>query len=537
MEDNSKSSEARRSNTRKGGRLSRRQLMARAARYVAAATAVAGFERLPGVAPFGDATAWAAPATAAAVVGIRTEDVSLDPNQTIAIDWMNVLLHMYDTLTTRTRDGKLEGSLAESFRNVSDTVWEFQLRRGITFHGGEPFTAADVKFTLDRVLDPNSKLQQRGYISTIKEVQAVGPYTVRITTNSPDPLIAENLQLVPIASGTYVKQRGDAYLAAHPNGTGAYKFVEWMRGDHLTLAGNLGYRQGAPKIRSGIFRVIPEEGTLLAALQTGEIDIAVNLSPDIAVRFRGATNFSIKAAPSQRSVYLVLDPAYAPLKDTRVRQALNYGVDKDGIIKDILLGFAQPLPTMVGPMYRGYNSRLKPYPHDVEKAKALLRDAGYANGFPLTLYAPNGRYLKDKEVAEAIAGQYGQIGVKTSLQILEWGDMLNRYRDHKLSPSYMIGFGTPTWDFVLAFRSYLLPENAQCYWRDPALTKVVQQIGSTVNPQKRAQLSEALNERLYNDPPFVYLYLQQAIYGTSSRVVWEPRVDERVWLYEASIRA
>lgn len=481
--------------------------------------------------------AGAAPTTRGrVVVGIRTEDVSLDPNATVAVDWLNVLLNMYDTLVTRNRGGTLEGMLAESYRATSQTVWDLTLRQDIRWHDGTPFTAEDVKFTLDRVLNPQTRSQQRAYVSEIKTVEVVSPFRVRITTERPDPLLVDKLQLVPIVSSKYVQGRGDAGLANRPMGTGPFKFVEWNKGSFLAMTAHLGYWQGAPKSGTVLFRTIPEDGALLAALQTGEIDVAVNLSPDLAVRFRNAPNFGIRGAPSQRSIYLVLDPAFDPLKNQKVRQALNLAVDKDGLVKNILLGFAEPIPSMVGAMYFGYNERLKPYPFDPDRARQLLREAGYADGFALTLHAPNGRYLKDKDVALAIGEMFRRVGVRTDVNIMEWGTMLNRYRGHQLSPAYMIGFGTPIWDFSLPFNSYLLPENAQAYWRDAALANRVKDATATVDRRRREALLKQINEQVYLDAPFVFLYLQQAIYGISSRIDWDPRVDERVWLYEVGTR-
>jgi peptide/nickel transport system substrate-binding protein len=481
--------------------------------------------------------AGAAPTTRGRVViGIRTEDVSLDPNATVAVDWLNVLLNMYDTLVTRNRRGVLEGMLAESYRAVSTTVWELTLRQDVKWHDGTSFTAEDVKFTLERVLNPQTRSQQRTYVAEIKSVEIINPFRVRITTERPDPLLIDKLQLVPVVSARYVQGRGDTALANRPMGTGPFKFVEWNKGGFLAMTAHLGYWQGAPKSGTVLFRTVPEDGALLAALQTGEIDIAVNLSPDLAVRFRNAPNFTIKGAPSQRSIFLVLDPAFEPLKNQKVRQALNLAVDKEGLVRNILLGFAEPIPSMVGSMYAGYNDRLKPYPFDPDRARQLLREAGHPDGFALTLHAPNGRYLKDKDVALAIGEMFRRVGVRTDVNIMEWGTMLNRYRAHQLSPAYMIGFGTPIWDFSLPFNSYLLPENAQAYWRDPTLATRVREATAVVDRQRRETLLRQINEHVYQEAPFVFLYLQQAIYGISSRIDWEPRVDERVWLFEVGTR-
>lgn len=470
------------------------------------------------------------------VVGHGAEDVSLDPNLSIATNWQSLLANLYDTLVVRDRSGKLAPSLATSWKAVDATTWEFALRPGVKFHNGETFDAADVKFTVDRVLDAATKSQQRGYIASVTSVVAVDSTTVRISTQDPDPLLIDNLQLVPIVSAKFLGEKGAAALANGANGTGPYRFVEWRKGDRLTMEAFPEHWRGRAKVDRAIFRVIPETATLSAALQAGEIDIAVNLPPDTAGALKGSTTFDIATVPSQRSLYLVLDNTVKPLDDVRVRKALNHAVNVKELTDGLLLGHAQPIPTLLGPMYVGHDASLKPYGHDAAKAKQLLAEAGYPNGFDLTLRAPSGRYVKDKEIAEALAGQLRKVGIKVTLDVQEWGTYLNAYRAHKLGPLYLIGFGTPVWDYTVAFRSYLLASNAQAYYRSPELEEKVKEAGRTVDAEKRRLLLQDINRRIHDEAAFVFLYVQNDIYGVSKRIAWTPGSDEKVWLYDVTPR-
>lgn len=474
-------------------------------------------------------------ALAPVVIGHSAEDVGLDPNSTNATNWQSVLQNIYDTLVIRGRDGDQQPALAESWRAVTSTSWEFTLRRGVKFHNGTDFTPEDVRFTVERVAK-DAKSPQYNYVALVKEVSVIDDRTVRFELKSPDPTLADQLMLVPIGSKRYFEEVGAQQFSAKPVGTGPYEFVEWKRGEQLVMSANGKYWRGVPPVARVIWRVIPEPAALVASLQTGEVDIAVNVPPDDVTRLSGKGGVKIQRVPSQRSIFLVLDNTAGPLKDVRVRQALNYGLDRQGIIDKVLLGYAKALPTLLGEMYLGSDAALKPYAYDPVKARQLLAEAGYPNGFEITFYAPTGRYVKDKEVAEAITGQYAQIGVRVKLQLQEFGTLLTNYRAHKLSPMYMIGYGTPVWDNIGAFRSYLRPSNPQTYYVDPEVERLVAGAEQLNDRTKRAEAFRQINDLLYQRAAFVFLYLQEDLYGVNDRIEWTARSDERIWLYEIRLK-
>lgn len=501
--------------------------------WVIAAVATIAITACSGAPPTGPATSEAPPRPV--VIGHAAEDVSLDPNSSNATNWQSVLQNIYDTLVIRGRDGGQEPALAERWRLVDSTTWEFTLRTGVTFHSGTPFSAEDVKFTIERVAK-DAKSPQHNYVALVTEVSVVDDRTVRLKLKSPDPTIADQLMLVPIGSKRYFDEVGAQAFGAKPVGTGPYEFAEWRKGEQLVMNANARYWRGKPAADRVIWRVIPEPSSLVAAIQTGEVDIAVNVPPDDVQRLSGSKDFQIQRVPSQRSIFLVLDNTFGPLKDTRVRQALNYGLDRQAIIDKILLGYAKPLPTLLGPMYLGSDTSRKPFTYDPDKARRLLVEAGFPNGFELTFYAPTGRYVKDKEVAEAIAGQYAQIGVRVKLQLQEFGTLITNYRAHKLSPMYMIGYGTPVWDNIGAFRSYLRPKNPQTYYVDPEIEEMVARAEELSDRAKRSDAFRRINELLYERAAFVFLYLQDDLYGVSGRLEWTARSDERIWLYEIRLK-
>jgi len=470
------------------------------------------------------------------VVGFTGADVSLDPNLTIATNWLSVLSNMYDSLVMRNGAGELVASLATEWKQTDDLTWTITLRDDVVFQDGTPFTADDVVFTIERVLGEELKSPQRTYIASIASATAVDPTTVEITTSNPFPLLIENLQLIPIVSAAFVEDNGAEALSRGANGTGPYALESWTPGGDLTLSAFADNWRGAPAIAEATFRDIPETGARVSALQAREVDIAVNIAPESAQLLEGDSGLRIESVTSQRSLYLVFDNLAQPLDDVRVRQALNYAVDAESIVDNLLMGYGEVIPSLLGSMYNGHNADLDPYGYDPEKAKDLLAEAGYPDGFTLTVNAPADRYNKDREIAQAIAGQLSEIGVTVDLQITEWGAYLDRYGKHDLGPAYLIGFGTPVWDYSGVFNSYLKAASPQAYFRDDALEAAVVAAARISDPDERAVALSEINEKLYEEAAFLFLFGYQDIYGVADDVDWSARSDEKIWLFDASFR-
>lgn len=468
-------------------------------------------------------------------IGFTAEDASLDPNKSIVTAWQSVLSNLYDTVVRRDQDGEVVPSLATSWSQIDDLTWELELRDDVTFHDGSPFSADDVTFTLNRVLDEEFASPQRTYISSIVSAEAVDPTTVRITTSAPFPLLIENLQLVPIVSAAFVEAGGNEALTTGANGTGPYSLASWSPGSDLVLEADDDNWHGAPEIANAIFRPIPEVGARVSALQAGEIDIAVGVQPESIELIDGADGLRVESVLSQRSNYIVLDNETPPFDDVRVRQAMNYAIDKQSIIDNLLLGQGEPLPSMVGPMYRGYDEELDPYPYDPDKARSLLADAGYPDGFAVTFNSSDVR-PKDREIASAITSQLRDVGIQVDNVATEWGQFLERYSQHDLGPMYIISFGTPVWDFAVPFNSYLNPESPQSYYRDPAILDTVTQVATITDSGQRQEALAGVNATLHEDAAFVYLFSYQDLYGVADHVEWTATSDEKIWLPDISLR-
>ena len=340
-----------------------------------------------------------------------------------------VAAHLFDTLVERDPNLKLVPALAaEMPKLVSPQVWEVKLRRGVKFHNGEEFDAESVKFSLERVKLPAMRASSN--FRPIDRVEIVDPYTVRVHTSKPWPTfitIMGSRQASMYPPKAYAG-KDSAFISKNPIGTGPYKFVRWSKDEEIVLEANEQYWRGAPKIKTVVFRPIPDDAVRVAALQNGEVDVAVNIPPHLAAIIAGHPKIFLSTAPSIRTLQLMfvthefdaqhklVGPYKGVTADKRVRQAITSAIDADEIIKSVLDGKAIRVATMLTPLHFGYDAALKPVKQDVAKTKKLLAEAGYAGGLELTLNSPQGRYVRDKEVAEAVTGQLTKAGIKTTLQ-------------------------------------------------------------------------------------------------------------------------
>ena len=458
------------------------------------------------------------------VVAQGAETTTLDPHKGGSAIFVNVCLTMYDLLIRRDREGNQELALATSYKTIDPVTWEFKLRKGVKFQNGESFTASDVKFSYDRMRDPKTKYPFRVFFRGIKEVRIIDDYTVRVITKKPDPVLPSRLAFGAfIVPEKYIKEHGDKYFAKHPVGSGRYKFVKWLKNDYLELEANENYWGDKPAtIKKLIFKTIPETGSRMAALQTGEVDIATNVLPFMIPKLKKNPNIKVVSGPSGRVIFIgfnLLDSEKAgPLMKKKVRQAINYAVDKQSLIKHILMGSGEQLATPLIPLAFGYDPAIKAYSYDPEKAKKLLAEAGYPNGFKTEFATGSGRYLMDKQIAEAIAGMLAKVGIQAKLQVYEWGKYEQVRKAHKVEPLYLLGWGNTMSDADGTLVPLFFSKSRYSNYQNQALDKMMMGARYQMDTEKRkSQYSEIL--RLIKDEaPWIFLYQQRDNYGVRDTV-------------------
>jgi len=459
--------------------------------------------------------------------------------------------HIFETLWERDANLKIIPALAtEMPKLVAPTTWEVKLRKGVKFTNGEDFNAESAKFSLERVKDP--KLRASSNFKPIESVEIVDPYTIRVHTNKPWPTFLTVMTFAQAAMypPKAYKDKQPADISRQPIGTGPYKFVRWAKDEEIVLEANDAWWRGTPKIKTVVFRPIPDDAVRVAALQNGEIDVAVNIPPHLANPISNHPKLFLTTAPSIRTIQLMFQThnfdekthmatgVYdGPTKDKRVRQAIQYALDADEIIKGVLDGKATRMATMLTPLHFGYDASLKPIKQDLAKVKKLLTEAGYPNGVEITLNGPQGRYVRDKEVAEAAAGQLNKAGIKTTVKTYEFVNYLNNLTyKHKGGPVWLIGWGTPTIDAETVYNPLFHNGSNLGTYFNADLDGLMDAAQKEMDEKKRLALYHQINKLWIEDAAAAPLYQQLDLYGASKRITWKARSDERIKATEMTIK-
>ena len=466
------------------------------------------------------------------------DPTTLDPMNHLETPALNLCLNIFDTLLQRDANIKIEPLLAESYKLVNDLTWEFKLRKGIKFHNGEDFNAAAVKYNIERLGDPNNKLRQVFLVGVLDRVDIVDNYTVRIITKKPYPILDAQLCIYGgMIAPKYLQEKGPQHLATNPVGTGPYKFVRWIKDDHILLEANPNYWKGVPKIKKVMFRPIPEATTRVASLQTQEADIITNIPPHLMKLMDWKGRSFVSKTPSVRVIFMRFDPAKGgPVADKRVRQAIAQGINMEAIIKKVLDGNGVLLGQPLTDKHFGYDPSVKPYPYDPEKAKKLLAEAGYAKGFDFVLHSPNGRYLNDKEVAEAVVGDLRKIGINASVKVHEWGTYMNMQYGRTAQPSNLLGWGNTTFDADYTISPLMRTGQALSNFSDAKLDALIDQGGTIMDQKKRQKIYSDAMKLIHEEAPWAWAYQQVDIYGVNERVNWKSRMDERLEVFNMSFK-
>lgn len=475
------------------------------------------------------------------VVAQGPEITSLDGSMSTGMLTFNVVVHIMEPLLMRGTDMLPHPHLAEEMEQVDERTVRFTIREGVTFHNGDPLTVDDVVFTLQRISDPDSGSDLYRYANTVTSVEAIDDRTVEVQLSEPDVTFPLRMTLVPIVPKNVVEEMGDAEFDANPMGTGPYRFVSWQRGDRVTLEAFDGYWGDPPAIKTLVFRGIPEDSTRIAEVQTGAADLVTNVPTHLVPEIESSEEATILQTNSLRTIFAVLNTHKAPFDDARVRQAVNFAVDKDLIIEGLLDGYSSPTNQPFGPEVFGYNPDLEGYyAYDPDRARSLLAEAGYEDGVEVNFYSPAGRYLKDEEVAQNIAAQLEDVGFRVNLNFLEWQAYFDTY----------FGTGTASDDLDIGFFSnanntgdadYNLSLNVHSggrgiYWVNPDVDQMIDEARQTAEQDERLEIYHTLLETMVEEAPWLFLYTQHDLYGVTTRLKgWKPRPDEMIYLYGAHI--
>jgi peptide/nickel transport system substrate-binding protein len=464
------------------------------------------------------------------VIALGSEPTTLDPQVREDGGERAVNDNVYETLMARTPDGKLVAGLAAAEPKLVDPkTWEVKLRPGIKFHNGEPFNADAVVHSVKRIMDPGFKSEQISFFSTIKDAKKIDDLTVQIVTDGPDPILPGRLYWMKMVPPKHSK---DPKFAESPVGTGPYKFVKWNRGQNVILEASPDYWDAKPTIKKVTYRFVSDSGTRLAGLMAGEFDLITNLLPEFTKKVPQGIHILGLEHP-----IMILNADGGPTKDVRVRQALNYAVDKKALAEGLFEGFAQVAQgQLLSPSFFGFNKQVGPYPYDPEKAKALLKEAGAA-GAAIEVIGTAGRWLKDREMVEAVAGYWEAVGLKPKVRIFEFNEYLNRLFDRKTrADAIFVVSSNELMDADKSFSAYYKAGGVGSSNTDKDLATMIDLARTETDVAKRTGLYNQAVKRAFDQAYFVWLLNIEDVYGLSKRLAWPGRVDAKMLVSEMKVK-
>ncbi|MDI7261918.1 MAG: glutathione ABC transporter substrate-binding protein [Thermodesulfobacteriota bacterium] len=462
------------------------------------------------------------------IIAQGTDALTMDSHHIIDSPTASIMEHMVETLLELTPKGEIVPKLVEKWEVSADTTeFTLKLKKGIKFHDGEPFNAEAVKVNFDRRLDPKAATKFGFLVAQIASVTIIDEYTVKIKTKAPFAPMLSNLthSTNGIISPVALKASWDKPVTK-PVGTGPFMLKEWIPGNKLVMARNNAYWGKKPALTEVTYMVIPDDASRVVALETGEVHVAVRIPPFDIPRIKANPKLTVVHTPSVRTIYMGFNCLKEPFTDKRVRQALNHAVNKEAIVKHMLGGVGRVSDAPISPGLFGYTP-IKSYEYNVEKAKALLAEAGFPKGFTTTLHPAVGRYFMDVPVATAVAADLLKVGVKTDIKMMEWGTYIpfilrdKEEVEHKL---YVLGWGTITGDADYGLLSILhsgeWPKKGMnaSFYKNEKLDQLLDAARSTANPEERKRLYKEAMTLIMDDAPWIFLHSEVQVTGVSAKV-------------------
>ncbi|MCI8831382.1 MAG: ABC transporter substrate-binding protein [Lachnospiraceae bacterium] len=487
-------------------------------------------------------------------IALATDVSSLNPYGQDNNVTNQVMFHVYEPLVTQDRDLSIIPCLADSWEESEDGMtWTFKLHEGVKFHDGSDFTSEDVVASYDYAREPGSSYNSR--FTSVESVEAVDDYTVVIHMKNKYPLLLTDLAMVCISNKENIEGKTPEEVGSSVIGTGRYKLVEHVKEDHIDMVANEEYWGGAPEIKSVRFRPISNAATRTATMLSGELDVMGGVSVQDVERLEATEGIHVVSEPSMEMIYMNMEqmlddnPAVEgggnPLKDVRVRQAMYQAIDTDMIINNVMQGHAYPTATLIRDTFNGYSPELERFPYDPEAAKALLAEAGYPDGFTITLDAGSDITVNSSEVAQAVAGYLEKVGIKVNLNLMPSATFLPHIRPYEHKTGLLIS----AWSVYTGEGITMM--NQHCYTYDqekgtgnanrghysnPEVDKLISEAMQESDKERRAELTKQIDKMTHDDVAYIPLYVQENIFAVKDDIDYTPRFNKYIFAWEISVK-
>lgn len=462
-------------------------------------------------------------------IAIGIDADTLNPQEQTTTLMQNMCDLLYDNLFFQTPDGKLEPHLATGYEVSEDgKTYTIKLREGVTFTDGTPFNAQAVKLTFDRALNPDMRVPLRFAISMIEACEVVDDYTVKLNLKYPfAPLVPTlSLALTSPMSPAAIEKYGED-VRQHPVGAGPFKMSEWVKGDRIVMVRNDDYYGQKPTIEKLVFMIVPEASTREAMLRAGQVHVCYKPLPADVAMLKADSNITVDMPLDTRTIFMGLNCQKGATQNMLVRQAFNYAVDKDAIVKKILFDTAERMDGPVSPILFGYQKMPTQYDYDPDKAKELLKEAKFDFNTVVKMRTPNGRYLFDKQVSEAVQAYLQAIGVKTELRVYDWPTYVKGLLtpiDKSELEVFLLGWGPLFLDADMAlfgqFHTSVNPPKGlgSAFYSNPEFDKLMEASRQEQDPAKRKQIMVEASKLVWAECPWIWLHVEKFVIAYSKKV-------------------
>ena len=480
-------------------------------------------------------------------VGLSAPNTTMDPHLLSNAPNNAVASHIFDALVTNDEQSRSTPGLAESWRGVDDTHWVLTLRR-CAFSDGTPFTAGDAIASLRRATDIPSAASFRTYTRSIKAMEAPDPHTLLIETHAPDPLLPNSLSRVRIISERFKDaSTADFNAGKAAIGTGAFVLKEYVPGSHVALARNNAWWGPRLPWSEAVLRASTDSGGRLASLLSGDLDLIEGVPAESSGRITADPRFHLTRGTSSRVVYLAMDqrrdtsPFVAdkdgkpldrnPLKDRRVREALTLAINRPGIVERVMSGNAVAAGQFLPKGGLGTAGDVDVPPYDPARAQALLREAGYPQGFRITLHGPNDRYLNDAKIVQAVAQMFTRVGVDTRVEVMPWSVYANKAADFSV---FLSSWGVNTGETSNPLSAICATPNKaaglgianEAGYSNPALDAKLKQALRTLDDDARNALLSEASSLAFHDAAILPLHHEVSVWGARKGLTYAARADQ-----------
>jgi peptide/nickel transport system substrate-binding protein len=486
-------------------------------------------------------------------IGLQAAITSIDPHYHNLSPNNSLLLHIYEPLVKRDANQKLVPALATSWKALDDTTWEFKLRKNVRFHDGTPFTAEDVVATYKRVPNvPNSPSSMATFVKPIVETRIVDPHTIVFKTAAPHVLLPSDLGSVYIVPKAVAEKAAteDFNSGKAAIGTGPYKFAEYVPNQRVVMKANYGYWGGEEPWDKVTFKILSNSAARVAALLSGDVQMIETVPTSDIAKLSSDPKFQLADKVSNRVIYVHLNqwndktvPFVTakdgkpldknPFKDARVRKALSVAINRDAIADRVMEKKAVPAAQLLPDFFYGTSKKLKPPKYDPEAAKKLLAEAGYPNGFAMTIHGPNNRYINDDKVAQAIAQFYSRAGIDAKVETMPASVYFTRAT--KGDFGYMLlGWGTESGEQGSSLRSLLATHDPskgmgvtnRGRYSNAAFDKQVTDALVTMDDKKRESMIQLAAETAMNDTALIPIHYEVSTWATARGYKYTARTDQ-----------